>query len=140
MRSESSFFARALRRWSASDQPAQTPRHERGASETTLAAAPQSVSSLHFSGQRYTRRTVWLVTLGAFAYRRGYPHAETIAAMILCSACGSDRLIPLSFAAPWRHDRYLGHPESKPLPVIKCIRCGKRTYVSVRVHRSLSSG
>jgi hypothetical protein len=59
--------------------------------------------------------------------------------MILCPACGSDRVIPLSFPPPWRHDRHLGQREAEPIPVIKCIRCGERSYVSIKVHRSLSS-
>jgi hypothetical protein len=60
-------------------------------------------------------------------------------ALILCPACGSDRLIPLNFSPPRRRDRYLGQPESEPLPVIKCIGCGARNCVSIKVHRALSS-
>jgi hypothetical protein len=58
--------------------------------------------------------------------------------MILCPHCGSDRVIPLSFAPPWRHEHFLGQPEAEPRPIIKCIRCGERSYVSINVHRGLS--
>jgi hypothetical protein len=58
--------------------------------------------------------------------------------LILCPACGSDRLIPLSFGPPWRNDRFLGQPEADLRPVIKCIRCGERSYVSIKVHKALS--
>ena len=54
---------------------------------------------------------------GPLADRRGYPRLVNIAhAMILCPTCGSDRLIPLTFPPPWRHGRYFGQPEAKPIP------------------------
>jgi hypothetical protein len=57
--------------------------------------------------------------------------------LTLCPACGSDRLIPLNFSPPQRRDRYLGQPESKRLPMVKCVGCGERNYVSVKVQRAL---
>jgi DNA-directed RNA polymerase subunit RPC12/RpoP len=54
---------------------------------------------------------------------------------VVCPNCGSDRLIPLSFPPPWRRVRHLGQAELGPRPVIKCVQCGQRNYISIKVHR-----
>lgn len=61
-------------------------------------------------------------------------------AMVVCTHCGSDRVVPLSFPPPWREVRHLGQREIGPQPVIKCIRCGERSYVSIKAFRALSQG
>ena len=55
-------------------------------------------------------------------------------ASVVCPTCGSDRLIPLTFVPALGTDR----AELPKRPVAKCAACGERTYVSVRIHRSLS--
>lgn len=57
--------------------------------------------------------------------------------MVVCRSCGSDRLIPLSFPAPWRKDVPLGQPEPELLPVIKCVRGGERSYARIEVHQAI---
>jgi DNA-directed RNA polymerase subunit RPC12/RpoP len=55
--------------------------------------------------------------------------------MIVCPACGSDRLIPLTFGSVLGNDR----TDLPRRPVAKCADCGKRTYVTATAHRALSS-
>jgi hypothetical protein len=55
--------------------------------------------------------------------------------VVVCSKCGSDRLIPLTFPSPLGKDK----ADLPRRPVAKCAVCGERTYVSFRIHRSLSS-
>jgi hypothetical protein len=72
-------------------------------------------------------------TDGPLADRQGYPRTETIAdAMVVCPHWGSDRLIPLSFPQLWREVRHLGQTETRPRPIIKCVRYGEPIYVSLR--------
>jgi predicted RNA-binding Zn-ribbon protein involved in translation (DUF1610 family) len=59
--------------------------------------------------------------------------------LVVCPKCGADRRIPLTFGGYRRKDRYLGQADRPERPVAKCPACGERTYVSVQVHRSLSS-
>jgi DNA-directed RNA polymerase subunit RPC12/RpoP len=54
--------------------------------------------------------------------------------LLICPACGSDRLIPLTFGTVLADDR----PDLERRPVAKCADCGERTYVSAKVHRALS--
>jgi DNA-directed RNA polymerase subunit RPC12/RpoP len=55
--------------------------------------------------------------------------------MVLCPACGSDRLIPLTFGSVLGNDR----TDLTRRPVAKCADCGERTYVTAKAHRALSS-
>jgi DNA-directed RNA polymerase subunit RPC12/RpoP len=54
--------------------------------------------------------------------------------VVRCPKCGSDRLIPLTFGA------VLGTEDVdlQRRPVAKCAACGERTYVTAKVHRSLT--
>jgi hypothetical protein len=45
--------------------------------------------------------------------------------MIVCPACGSGRLIPLTFGSVLRNERI----DMPSRPVAKCVDCGERSYV-----------
>jgi hypothetical protein len=94
-----------------------------------------------------TRVTDPVTQVGSLPYAYGGVRERTDGAthpvrlcdpVLVCSHCGSDRLIPLTFPPPWRAGRFLRQLEADSRPMIKCIRCGERTYVSVKIHRSLS--
>jgi DNA-directed RNA polymerase subunit RPC12/RpoP len=55
--------------------------------------------------------------------------------MLTCPKCGSERLIPLTFVPPLGKEKV----DVPNRPIAKCVACGERTFVSVRIHRSLSS-
>lgn len=55
--------------------------------------------------------------------------------MVLCPACGSDRLIPLTFGSVRGNDRI----DLPRRPVAKCVDCGERSYVTAKAHQALSS-
>jgi|HubBroStandDraft_4_1064222.scaffolds.fasta_scaffold81699_2 hypothetical protein len=54
--------------------------------------------------------------------------------VVRCPKCGSDRLIPLTFGAVLRTEDV----DLRARPVAKCAACGERTYVTAKVHRSLT--
>jgi DNA-directed RNA polymerase subunit RPC12/RpoP len=55
--------------------------------------------------------------------------------LILCPACGSDRLIPLTFVTVLTDDR----TDLPRRAVAKCATCGERTYITAKAHRALSA-
>ena len=58
--------------------------------------------------------------------------ASTIArTMVLCPLCGSDRLIPLTFARNQCGDANRGRIKEPQRQVAKCIGCGERIYSQV---------
>jgi len=59
---------------------------------------------------------------------------DTILHLILCPACGSDPLIPLTFTSAQNEDKI----DLPRRPVAKCLACGERTYVSAKAPRALS--
>jgi DNA-directed RNA polymerase subunit RPC12/RpoP len=71
---------------------------------------------------------------GSLAHRRRVHPGDTMRGLVRCPACGSDRLIPLTFGTVTAEDRI----DVERRPVAKCADCGERTYVSAKAHRELS--
>ena len=56
----------------------------------------------------------------------GSGRGKIIDALVSCGHCGSERLLPLTFTIPYRHETDDGSPVPAGRPVLKCLSCGRR--------------
>jgi hypothetical protein len=60
---------------------------------------------------------------------------STMRTLILCPACGADRLIPLTFR---QHQPEAGPPAAYRYPIAKCCACGERIFAHLGAMSLLS--